>query len=606
MRWVFIVFLLFFVSLFFHDLRLPKCCISMVTDRLSSTNLVVSCESASYGFRHGLTLKTVSAHDLSRENRLDPVLQAKSVNVDFSARELHVVGARYLRLPDSYYSSECRERNTPLVFEFPKLRDFHLVLERPEVLGVRPERLSTQVAVRPRSLTFDDIHAEIAASGGHWHAVDGRWRVDLNTQKVTGEVHGQVPQAQVRSLLESLDIVSSLPYIDNFTGLSGPVLGRGDFEIDLARGDFGMDLDLGLKTPSYRGVPFQMAEGSLGVQTGVRGTNCNVCLTVDLSEAVDLEGRSLSGRLGVTYTNGVTRLSYDVRSELEFKDILAVAAFLTPEDLGMIECHTAPVVTVKGTSGTSVEDLGHNDLSFEACVKRGSFLGFKLNDAVTRFTLKGDTFEFQEATAVGRTGGRLSAPSVLRLPGFDGARAEFASKITYEGGSLEEMADFFKFDLGERSGRVDGWCELEGPATTNFASRLNGGGHVSVTDGHLGQMKMFAGLTSLLADKVPGVGFLVNQSQASADFSISNGVFRSDNIYIEGGLVSLKGWGSYDIPRDNLDFTVRVRFLKEESLMGKILHPVTFPFTKLLLEFKATGPIDAPKWKYITIIDRIL
>ena len=147
---------------------------------------------------------------------------------------------------------------------------------------------------------------------------------------------------------------------------------------------------------------------------------------------------------------------------------------------------------------------------------------------------------------------------------------------------------------------------MEGPASTNCAARLNGRGHVEITEGHLAQMKMFAGLTSLLADKVPGVGFLVNQSQASADFTITNGIFRSDNVYIEGGVVSLKGWGTYDMAADNLDFTVRVQFMKKESLMGKIIHPVTFPFTKLLLEFKATGPIDAPNWDYISIIDRML
>ena len=109
-----------------------------------------------------------------------------------------------------------------------------------------------------------------------------------------------------------------------------------------------------------------------------------------------------------------------------------------------------------------------------------------------------------------------------------------------------------------------------------------------------------------MADKVPGVGFVVNQSDASVDFTVTNGVFRSENVYIEGGLISLKGWGSYDMAKDDLDFTVRVQFLKNESILGKLVHPVTWPFTKLLLEFRATGPLDDPKWEYISILDRIL
>ena len=77
-------------------------------------------------------------------------------------------------------------------------------------------------------------------------------------------------------------------------------------------------------------------------------------------------------------------------------------------------------------------------------------------------------------------------------------------------------------------------------------------------------------------------------------------------MFIEGGLVSIKGWGTYDIAADNLDFTVRVQFLKKDTMLATLVHPVTWPFTKLLLEFKAHGPIDDPAWDYISIIDRIL
>ena len=142
--------------------------------------------------------------------------------------------------------------------------------------------------------------------------------------------------------------------------------------------------------------------------------------------------------------------------------------------------------------------------------------------------------------------------------------------------------------------------------TTNSVRGLNGTGSLKVTDGMLAQMKLFAGLTKLVAEKVPGVGFLVNQSQASADFTIENGVFKSDNVRIEGGFISIKAAGTYDIADDNLDFTVRVQFLKSDTMMGQILHPITWPFTKLLLEFKAKGPLDDPDWEYVSVIDRIL
>ena len=46
--------------------------------------------------------------------------------------------------------------------------------------------------------------------------------------------------------------------------------------------------------------------------------------------------------------------------------------------------------------------------------------------------------------------------------------------------------------------------------------------------------------------------------------------------------------------------------MKKDSLAGKILHPLTWPFTKLLLEFRLRGSPSEPEWKYVSVIDRVL
>jgi NAD+ synthase (glutamine-hydrolysing) len=69
---------------------------------------------------------------------------------------------------------------------------------------------------------------------------------------------------------------------------------------------------------------------------------------------------------------------------------------------------------------------------------------------------------------------------------------------------------------------------------------------------------------------------------------------------------TIQAWGKYDIVKDELDFTVRFQLLRNDSFLAKLVRPVTFPFTKLLLEFKVTGSVDEPQWQYISVIDRIL
>ena len=191
------------------------------------------------------------------------------------------------------------------------------------------------------------------------------------------------------------------------------------------------------------------------------------------------------------------------------------------------------------------------------------------------------------------------------MEGFDEEKSHFTAKCRYRGGSLAELADVLTFDLGERHGTVDADFELCGYSGTNMLATMSGKGKVDITNERLAQMKLFAGLTELLSERIPGVSFLVNQSQASTDFTIKDGVFKSDNVYIEGGLISIKGAGTYDMAKDNLDFIVRAQLFKKESIVGKVIHPITSPFTKMLLEFKLTGPIDSPTWSYRSISDRL-
>ena len=605
MKWIFIVFFVFLASLFFREQRFPRSWANRIADYYSSSNILVRCEGAAFGFWRGLRLIGVKVYDRDKADCLEPVIAARSVAVNPLAKKVRIVGARYPRLPDSYYYGACQERNSRVEAEFPRLPEFQLVMEDPEILGLEPSRVSAQVNVRGKWIILDDINVRLPWNGRDL-SVDGSLRVDLVSQTVDADIRGFAMPEQIRPLIVALDVPSALPYMDAFTEIPEPVEAHGEFDVNLVNGDFRMVLALKPKMGRYNGVPMTRAEGILDLLVYTRGTNCNVNLKVDLPYASDTEGAKLGGSIGLALSNEVVRLAYDVRSELSLKDALAVADFLSPDTLSMLECDTKPVVTLKGTSGTSVEDSGYNDITFSASLERGSFMGLQLRDAEADFRLKGEGIEFTRAVARGKNGGRYDVTARLDFPGYDEDRMSFGVKAKLEDGTLDEVADFISFDVGDRDGRVSGWCEFDGPIATNGVERLCGKGSVRVKEGHLAQMKLFAGLTKLMAERVPGVSYIVNQSDASVDFTVTNGVLRTDNLFIEGGLISLKGWGTYDIVNDDLDFTVRVQFLKNESIMGKFVHPVTWPFTKLLLEFKAKGKADNPQWDYISILDRII
>ncbi len=605
LKWLALCAILFLVSLFFHEIRLPASFVQSVAEELSTPEVSVKCAGAGFGFKRGVTLHGLSVYDLTSTNATIPVAGASLVCIDPIRNIVTARDAFYSRLPDSYYGIAYAERSAPLNMELPNLPVFRLVLERPDILGLRPAKATAQVVVQKNLISFDEVHVEWPGKGKSV-AEDGYFRIDLAEQRAHGEVRGFATQPHIRPLIEALDIPSALPYFDAFTEVPSPVTSAGEFDVNLVNNDFKMMLDLRPEMGRYNGVKMARAEGRLNLDVKTRGTNCFIRFGVTMPIAVDHSGRQLSGSFAVNLTNEYPRLDYNALSRLDLNDALAIADFIDPSVFDFVQCETAPEITIVGHSATCVEDSDWNDLGGSVRLLRGSVFGFKVHNLQLDYSLKRDVLELSNIRATGSGGGSAQGAVTVNMPDFDEDRMSFSAKASLTDGTIAEIAEIFDIDTAGKSGRLNGNVELFGPVCEDMHKRLSGKGHVTVDDGHLLQMKLFAGLTELLSNWVPGVGYIVNQSQGSIDFTLDNGVFSTENLYIEGGLMSLKGWGTYSIPEDSLDFTVRVQFMKNESLLGMIVHPVTWPFTKLLLEFKATGSLEAPHWDYISVIDRVL
>jgi len=602
---IFIVLLIFVASLFFRDQRIPKSWVDKACDRISCDGLLVRCERAAFGFRGGLDISGVRVYDCGESNAVSTIASAGWVRVNPFTRRITVFGAKYLRLPDSYYAPEFSERNLDCDIELRDVPEFDLVLERPQILGIEPESASGRVKISRRAVTMDNIHV-VWPERKPRMSVTGGLRVDFISQRFAARLRGTALQHHIRPHLVALDIPCALPYFDAFTQVVKPIPVQAEFDVNLRNLDFDMKLWLRPELGRYNGVRMSRANGEIDVSSRIRGTNCNAFVKIDLPVAVDPNGRKLAGALDITSTNDLPRVNLDVRSDLALSDILAISDFLDPSLLDFIVCETAPTVIARGHFGTDLRDIEWNDIEGSVHIPRATLQGLKLHNCEFDYDFKRDILDFKRVRAVGKKGGSFTCTGRLDFNDFkDETNVAFSVTTDYKHGELDELSDLMDMALAGRSGKVNAHIEMSGIVGTNTASRLNGAGSVTVAEGHLLQMNLFAGLTSLLAEKVPGVSYIVNQTDASADFTVSNGVMRTENLYLEGGLLSLKGYGSYDIGADDLDLVVRVQFMKKESLMGKLIHPITFPFTKLLLEFKASGSAGDPKWDYVSILDRV-
>lgn len=493
MKWAFIVFCVYLVSLFFREERLPGSWCDAVLERIALTNLVVRCDSIGVGFRYGLHVSGLRIYDRARTDALEPMAEVESIFIDHFRRTVRISGAKYPRLPDSYYAPQNTERNARVDCEFPKLPTFKLILERPDILAARPKRVVATVSVLPGRIEFSHMHLDWPDED-RVDGLDGFCTIDLDRQLIEGEVDGHAKQFHIRPMLVALDVPVSLPYMDGFTDVPEQVRATCGWKVNLVNNDFDLYLDLHPRQLKYNTIPMQYADGKIHLHSYTRGDCLNYRTEVGPITGKDLKGRALEGTVTIVGTNRYN------------------------------------TVDVQTASGLPVADL----------LKIGGFVD-----------------EYVGSDVVGEAKGKFQ----------------------------------FRFPR----------------SMTNNYEVLDGHGHVEIKDGHLLQLPLFAGLTQQLATHVPGVNFLVEQSQASLDYRIENGVLKTDNIYIEGGVFSIMMYGTFDAVHDRLAFTVRVQFMKKDSMFGKyLLHPLTWPFTKLLLEFRLTGSAAKPEWKYVSVLDRVL
>lgn len=488
-KWGFIVFCVFVGSLFFREQEIPQVVISKLVDSVVSSNVVLHVGSASFGFRHGICVRDVRLYNY---DSLDPIMSAKTIDILLLARRVEIDRLSYRRLPAGYYAPGNMEKNTPVDFPLPEIPRFALVLHRPDILSVTPEKVVADVTVTGDRLSVERLRL-IWPDKDEPMFLDGFCVLDLRRQEIVGEVRGTAKQRHIRPLLVTLDVPSALPYMDAFTDVPVKVPSVCAWKVNLTNNDFNLDLDLDPTMGKYNTVPMRHANGKLHLYVYTRGTCLNYHHTIGPIVATGARGQPLEGTVVVDGFQGTNTVTVTAKSALPVADLLKIGGF----------------------TGDYVDD---------------------------------DVF------------GDSKCSLVFRFP----------------------------------------------RAKSGDHAYLNGKGHLEIRNGQIMRLKGFKGLIELLADKVPGVSWFTDSTQASCDYVIENGVVKSDNIYIEGSLFSLKMFGAYDSVRDVLDYTVRIQFTKKDSMMGKIIHPLTWPFTKLLLEFRLTGTPEHPEWTYISVIDRVL
>lgn len=135
---------------------------------------------------------------------------------------------------------------------------------------------------------------------------------------------------------------------------------------------------------------------------------------------------------------------------------------------------------------------------------------------------------------------------------------------------------------------------LHGVVGPESSRTVKGGGNAGIKNGRVFSLPVFGGLSSIMRNVIPGLDFVLRQSEFKTDFSIADGRVHCDDVKVEGDILSLSAQGDYYFG-GRLDFDARVKLMKAHTVGGKLMRVITYPISKLF-QFRLTGTSDEPKW----------
>lgn len=159
----------------------------------------------------------------------------------------------------------------------------------------------------------------------------------------------------------------------------------------------------------------------------------------------------------------------------------------------------------------------------------------------------------------------------------------YRASIAVDGVDFPRLTDlYFKYQTSH--GRLAGSFDWTGVGDESRS--IKGTGRMRVSEGNVFAIPIFGPLSSILGAIFPGAGYSVAH-QATADFSINDGVIHTDNFKVSGKLFGMLGHGDIRFVEDRLDLDVKI----SGGGAGALLTPVYN-----LFEYKGEGTISKPNW----------
>jgi hypothetical protein len=462
---------------------------------------------------------------------------------------------------------------------------FVIEMENCVVQGVNIATLSADLNIDGVVFCFENIGGTLKDRNTRGD-LSGRVVYDDTARILTGHVLTQFDPKMMIPLMNEWGMTANVDFISRFEFPSRPPQCDITFcKLYYGDGDFSLDGSFNFQNGSYVGVNLASVTG----KTHIDITSSNSIIKVHLADLVREEGR-----VNVVFTANLTRrlVTFDGTSDISPPAMLQMIGILTNECRQYFRFDGPVKVKAAGLADYG----GLTNTNFRASIdaQKMAIGPIATETFLCNMEMLGHTNVLTDVRG-GIHGGHYAGAAVIVAPSAMESNVSYkVDAIVREAGFKELIVSTFKEVDRNYSGKLSGWVKVSGLMGEGNGKTALGEGGVSVRKGRVFTLPLFGGLTEFMTKYIPGVDFLLAQTDAKADFVIGAGRAHSDEVLVEGDILSLHGSGEYFFDR-RLDFEVQVKLLKKKTAVGKVIQFVTKPISDLF-EFRLRGTLGKPQW----------
>ncbi len=469
-----------------------------------------------------------------------------------------------------------------------------VTLERSEVLGIGVERLTFLLEDRGNTLACREVTGRLRR-GDMAGDVSGSLSCNMATCVLDAHFETQFDPHLVLPVFEYFELPVTARLIRRFDFGSTPP--RCEFNIHSEFGDSSstaLDGSFWFRDTSYEGVELLRGDGSLHVT--MAGPSCVV--VVDPLFLVRPEGMA---RGGFTLDYDRDMVEFHARSALHPAALSRLIGVATNE---VAEWTFDGPVSMSAEGAADLTGWERMDFTMEVAGRKWGYSNLVAESCSCEAVFNGPTITVSDVKGV-LFDGELEGEARFVAPVGDATNTLYSYKASLYRADFEQVARLLAGEQeDEYQGRFTMLLNASGHMGEDYAEVMVGSGRLGVDDGRVFMLPVFGGLSKYMTKIIPGLDFVLKQTDASTEFTIAGGRVRSEEINIKGDVLSLGGKGAYRFDRE-LEFEVQIRLLKSHTIGGRILRPLFYPLSKLF-EFRLRGTMDAPDWYLINFSRDVL